>query len=195
MTTLLGRKLATNGAQAPVSKSPLATVLERGSRGELVELPELGPVWLQLVSYDDSVAVEAEIVRRLNALGIGLVGDVARQAYENARAVLTIARAARQPDARHAPFGTEAEWGKLDTHLIATCFAIYADVVERLSPFDVELSDDDRKLIAIAASKKNTTLLRSFGTNVLASFIATTEFPPATSPAEKSKSGDSPQAS
>ncbi len=197
MTTPLGKRIASpgNGAASPAPKTPLAAVLERGARGELVELPELGPVWLQLISYDDSVAIEAEVVRRMAALGVEFTNAVASQAYENARALLTLARAARQDTARHAPFGTEAEWGKLDTHLIASCFAIYADVVERLSPFDAELPDADRKVIAAAAAKKNSTLLRSYGTNALASYIASTEFQPATSLAEKSSSGDSPPAS
>ena len=194
MTTPLGKKLAAP-APTPVAKTPLAVVLERGARGELVVLPELGPVWLQLISYDDALAVEAEILRQLSAIGLALTNDVARQAYENARAVHTLARAARQPEARNAVFGTESEWGKVDTHLIASCFAIYADVVERLSPFDAELTDGERALITVAAKKKDTTLLRSFGTSTLASFIASTEFQPATSPAERSNSGDSPQAS
>lgn len=190
MTPLAKKIAGGNGAPASAVKSPLAAVLERGARGELVDLPVLGPAWLQLIGHEDVQAIESDVMKRMAALGLELT-PLNVLSYDAERAVLTLARAVRSPDDRAAPFGTEAEWGKVDSDTIAACWHIFGDLRERLSPLDVEIPPMMRTEILAAIAKKNTMLLRSFGLSVLVSFMASTEFPPETSPSPKSSDGES----
>jgi hypothetical protein len=153
MTPLAKKMVAGNGAPAPTVKSQLAVVLERGPRGELVELPVLGPVWLQLIGHDDVQAIEAEVMKRMAAHGLEPVALNALS-YDAERAVLTLARAVRSPDDRVTAFGTEAEWAKVDSDTIASCWHIFGDLRERLSPLDVEIPPAMRTEILAAIAKK-----------------------------------------
>lgn len=194
MATPLGRKL-TNGKPAALPVSPLAAVLERGDRGELVDLPVLGRAFVRVLGHDEAQDVEAEVLRAMEAKQIAF-SDATVLAYEAERAKCTLARAVRAPDARDLAFGTLDEWGKVDSDTLGACWHVYGDVRERLAPLDSPTLDERTRTEILAAwSKKNTTLLRSFGVSALAIFLATTECPPASSPTATSSDGGSSSAS
>ncbi|MGE0547617.1 MAG: hypothetical protein AB7O24_04255 [Kofleriaceae bacterium] len=165
-------------------------MLDRGPRGELVDLPVLGPAWLQLIGHADTQDVEADMYRRMKARGIEL-DAVTALSYEAERAALTLARAAKAPEDRKSPFGTIEEWGQVDSDTLSAIWQIWGDVRERLAPLDTALPQDQRDLIASAIAKKNSILLRSFGVSALATWLVTTELPLVISPEEKLSSGDS----
>jgi hypothetical protein len=199
--TQLGRKL--EKVQAPAQKraplesvrTPLAAVLESWDRGETIDLPVLGPAWVRVLGADEAQDVEAEVVQAMDAKKIAF-SDGTVITFEAERAKRTLARAVRTTDDHGAMFGTRDEWGRVDTDTLSACWQIYGDVRERLAPLDgPALSDSDRALIHAAWSKKNTTLLRSFGVAVLATYLATTECPPASSPTTTSPPGDLPSES
>lgn len=187
--TPLGKKLA-GDKPAPAAKSCLAVVIDRGPRGELVELPILGRAWVQLVGHEATQQVEADTFRRMQERGLELSG-VTALSYESERAVLTLARSVRSPEDRDAPFGSVDEWSQIDSHLVAACWTVYGDVVDRLAPLDADLPQEHRAQILGAILKKNGPLLRSFGVTALATYLVTTESPPATSPTTRSSDGDS----
>lgn len=200
MTTPLGKKLAGTGA-SPAPKSPLALVLERGTRGQLVELPELGRAWLQLLGAADLETIEAEVTARFKAKGLDQSVELGTLAVGTAvvtelvRALCTLVRAVRDPDARERPFGTLAEWEAVDSDTLVAAWNIYGDVRERLSPLDAPLDPSVRAEILDALAKKKAPALRSFGVSALVTFLVTTEFQPASSPTERSSSGESSPAS
>ena len=192
MTTPLAKKLA--GAAPAAARSPLAAVLERGARGELVELPVLGPAWVQLVGAEDVQRIEADVFRAMKERGLDPT-VLHAMAYEADRAVRTLACAVRSADDRAAAFGTEIEWGKVDSDTIAACWEVYMDVRERLAPMDAPLTPERRAELERAYAKKNATSLRAFALRELVTWLLSTEFPPATPPTTKSSDGPSLPAS
>lgn len=193
MATPLSKKLA--GAIATPAKTPLAVALERGERGELVELPGLGQAWVRLLGADDSMDVEADVKRAMEDRGLAF-SELTVLMWEAERAKQTLSRAVRSSEDRTRPFGTLAEWGQVDDPLITAAWQVYGDIRERLDPVASEtISESVRAQIRNAWVKKNRTLLRSFGVSELATFLVTTEFPPETSPTVTSSDGDSSPAS
>jgi hypothetical protein len=192
MTTPLGNKLAGKPKPTPAAaaKTSLATVLERGPRGELVDLPVLGRAWIELLGNAAISDIETDVAKRMKARGLEL-DDTTILTYEAERAQLTLTRSVREPDERGKAFGTLEEWGQVDADTLLAAWHAYGDVRERLAPLDVVLDPDLRSQIIGAIVKKNVLLLRSFGVNALAIFLATSESPPATSPTTTSPSGDS----
>lgn len=190
MTSPLAKKLAGQAAPPP-AKSPLALVLERGPRGELVELPQLGAVWMQLIGHDDVQDVEALTMKRMAARGLEPL-MLHALSYDAERAQLTLARAARDPGDHSKPFGSEEDWGKVDSDTLAAAWHHLADMRSRLSPLDVEMTQELQDAIVGAIVKKNGMLLRSFDVCTLASFLLSTAFPLASSPTPTSTVGGSP---
>lgn len=194
--SLLGKKLAGASTATP-AKSPLAVVLERGARGELVQLPGLGPAWIRLLGSDEVEEVEAEVIRAMTARNIpppiGYAAELTAQPYELRRARCTLARAVRSPAPadREIAFGSLEEWGQIDSDIIVAAWHVYGDVRERLAPLDEPVTDEVRRQITAAWKKKDTMLLRSFGVSALAIYLATTEFPPESSPTPTSSDGAS----
>jgi hypothetical protein len=168
-TTMLGRKLA--GQSTPARPdSPLAQVLKLGPRGELVELPVLGPAWVQIITASDVTDIEAQVTRRMKERELE-ASAMTVLSWEAERAMLTLARSVRSADDRAAPFGTVDEWAQLDSDTLAACWTVYGDVRERLSVLADDLSPEVRAAIAVAHASGNKAALRSFGVNRIAQYL------------------------
>lgn len=171
-------------------KTTLGNRLAEGRRGEDVAIPGLGPVRLELLGARASQEVEAAVYRNMLALGIDL-GAMTLDRFELERAVVTLAEAAREPADRSLPFGTLAEWQRVDPVTIITAWDTYLDVKDRLDPLDTPLTDDERDQIERAIQKKDRTLLRSFGVAKLSLFMLSTVAQPSISPPPSSPNTDS----
>jgi hypothetical protein len=172
VTTKLGA--IQNGAGAPAGRSKLAAMLAGGKRGETLEVPGLGRVRIELVGERASQEIEGDVYRELARLEIPL-NAVTAERYELERAVRTLAVAVRDPDDHAQAFGTAKEWAELDNDLINSAWHAYGDVRLRLDPVSQPLDDDTRMLIAAAVKKKDDRLLRSFGTVLLSTWLASTD--------------------
>ncbi len=152
-------------------------------RGELVEIPGLGPAWIELSPHETNNTVEAEVFTAMAKLGLEPVA-LNGLTYEAERAVRTLARCVRDADdATHAtPFGTVEQWGKLDSDLIAAAWGTYGDVRLRLDPVGADLlTDGDLAGIRRALEKKSAAALRSYGVAKLSRYLLTTAAPLETS--------------
>lgn len=191
--TILGSKLAGAAHMAapasPVSR-PLTRVVAAGRRGELVTLPHLGQAWIELpgaVAWEElQIAVRNEFVAAKLELDI-TTSDL----WELKRARHTLARAARDPADHAAAFGTLEEWGELDPDVVNACWTVFGDVRERLDPMASPLTAEERLGIELAIKKKDARLLRSYGTQKLSSYLASTDGPQSTSPPPSSSTTDS----
>lgn len=187
--TPLGRKLD-NGHPLAKSLSRLAAVVA-GGHGEDVDLPGLGPAFIELIGAREMTTIEAAVVRDMAELGLEQTTLTITQ-YELARATRTLAIAVRDRDDHSQPFGTLDEWGGLDPDRVGACWSVYGDVRERLDPLAHPLTEEEAMVIDRALKKKDATLLRSFGVAKLCAWLVTTGAPPSTSPQASSGSSDSP---
>lgn len=169
--------------EAPSAASRLAQAIAGGAvRGRLVELPILGAAYIELVGAAKANAIDVAAVRVLQAEGVDADASMAALLLEGERALRTLAVAVRDPDDHAQPYGTLAEWGALDPSLVTACWHVYSDVSEELDPGVQPLTPAQITTIGAAVAKKNFALLRSFGTNALASYLLSTAEQPATSP-------------
>lgn len=175
-TRLGGIIAAQKQAAEPAPRmSALARLLANGPRGEVVELPVLGKVRLNLIGCGAAQDVEAAVYRTMRELEITL--DFTTEGiFELERARRVLAIAAVDPDTKE-PLGTLDQWREMPSDVIGPTWQIYGDVRERLSPTRHPLSDEDRTAIATAIRTKNGPLLMAFGAAKLAEYAATTEFP------------------
>jgi hypothetical protein len=183
-----------NGTASAPPQSRVAAVLGIRARGELVELPELGPAWIAIASHAIGAEVEAEVERIMSERKIPLTGFTVG-VWESERAVQTLARCVREAGDHATPLGSPSEWADFDPVAIGKCWTVYGDVVDRLAPLDTELPEAARAEIISALSKKNATALRAFGVNTLSLFLLSMESPPASSPPPTSSGGESSPAS
>jgi hypothetical protein len=188
MATPLAKRAA--GQSAPVPKTPAAIVLERGPRAELLDVPGLGPMWMTLPGVGFWEDLEFEMARFVRQQGLELA-QVPSEALQLFKTRRILAHAARDPENHSKPFGTLEEWRDIDAGLAESAMAAFADMRERLTPLDVDISAEHRALIMAAVKKKERTILRSFGQATLVTWLLTTEFPPETSPTTRSSDGDS----
>jgi len=180
----------TKAAETP--KTPLERLMATGRRGELVELPGLGPAWLELLGARASQEVEAAVYAAMKEYGIEL-DAVTMIRFEIERAVRTLAIAAHDPDDHTKPFGTLAAWHLVDPTTINAAWSTYGDVRERLDPMSTPLTEDEVAAFEYAVKKKDARLLRSFGVVKLSAWLTSTAFPPSTSPTPSSPSLESPK--
>ena len=180
------------GAPEPPPKTPLERLLSGGRRGELVELPGLGPAWLELLGARASQEVEAAVYAAMKEYGIEL-DAVTMLRFEIERAVRTLAIAARDPEDRSKPFGTLAAWHQVDPTVINAAWSTYGDIKERLDPMATPLTDDEIAAFEYAVKKKDARILRSFGVVKLSAWLTSTAFQLSTSPTPSSSSSPSPK--
>jgi hypothetical protein len=189
VATPLAKRAAGAAASAPAARSPAAVVLERGPRGELLDVPGLGPVWFRLLGIAFWEDLELGVARMLKGEGLGLA-EITAETIELYKTRRIVAAAARDPADHDQPFGTLEEWGDLDGDLVHAAMAAFGDLRERLTPLDVVLTEDQRTFILAAVKKKDRALLRSFAHGTLVSWLLTTELPLETSPTTRSNDGD-----
>lgn len=181
--TKLGQ-VVSNKAAGGTPPSPAASLLRRTfgvARGEVVDVPSFGRMYIELLGAVAAQEVESEVQREMTRLQLAL--DMRTEPrYELERAWRTLARAARDPDNHAALFGTVDEWGQLDETLISVAWSAYADVKERLDPLAGELTEDELVMINVALKKKDPALWRTFGLNTLSRWLASLDDRPSTSP-------------
>lgn len=189
--TLLGAKLAQRSA-APAAQADTMLSRARAStpRGELVTMPMLGQVWIELAGEVVVDEIEGAVFAAMKALDIHPTA-LNGQTYDNRRAVLTLAWAVRDPSNHDVKAGTPEQWGALDLEMLSACSAVYTDVRERLNPLSFPISDEEFRQIRLAHEKKNPVMLRTFGVVSLSNYLATMVDPPASSPMMPPSSGQS----
>lgn len=192
MTMLADKKSAAAKQAAPKTESMLARKRASLPRGEFVELPFFGRVWVELISEAVADEIESAVWAIMKGLDIAPTGTNVLN-YGNCRDALTLAWAVRNPDAIEEKYGAQEEWRALDVDLIYGCAFVYRDVRERLSPVQLgELTRDQLDEIRRAIEKKNPTPLLDAGVVALSRYLLTTAAQPSSSPTTLYSSGESP---
>lgn len=191
-STLLDKKIASNGA-APSKGTALDRLLANGRRGEVVDIPGLGTVRLELLGATAAQEVEAAVLKAMHGRDVAF-GAITAGAFEIERAVRTLAESAIDP-ADRTPLGDAAKWGQVDEATIAAAWQAYDDVRTRLDPMSLPLSVDDTVAISSAVKKKDALQLRTYGAVKLSAWLASTAGQLAISPPPSSSSSESPSGS
>lgn len=179
MTILAAKTAAAAATQAAKPSSRLALARAQAPRGEFVEMPLVGRVWVELVGEQAVDEIEGATLAAMRAEGLEPVGLNALS-YDSCRTALTLAWAVRNPDNKDEPFDTTDEWRKVDIDVILACGLVYNDVRERLSPIAMgALTQDQLDEIRLAIEKKNAARLRSAGVVALSLYLLSTAAPPA----------------
>lgn len=192
--TKLGKQLDSAASQPGEQQlSKLGAALASGAvaRGRMVDdFAGLGRVFVDLIGMRDAQRIEGECVSACERLGISQESLAHTTAFEAEKAIRWLALAIRDPDDLAKPFGTVEEWERVDPDTITRAWHHYSDVREELQPEVVAMTRELRDLVASAVVKKNATLLRSFGTHVLVSFLLSTDEQQPTSPDSKFSTSD-----
>ncbi len=192
MTILADRKAAAAAKAAP-AKPDSILVRQRAQthRGELVEMPMFGSVWVELTGERALDEIDGATVAILKAEGLDAI-PLNGRAIERCRDALTLAWAVRNPDDHAERVGSSEEWRDLDADLIVACALVYNDVRERLSPIAMHaLTEEQFRDIRLQIEKKNAVRLREHGVVALSLYLLSTADPPANSPTTKSSSSGS----
>lgn len=190
MSLLVDRKAAAAAAPSKAG-SLLAAARARTPRGDFVELPVLGRVWIQLPGDTVVAEIEGAVFSAMEALGLAPT-PMNSQSYGTRRLALTLAWAVRNPDKTDERAGSSAEWCAEDPDMLAAYGMAYNDVRERLSPLSMDtLTPEEFDAIRLGIEKKNPTPLLSCGVVALATYLLTTAAPPANSPTMQSSTGPS----
>lgn len=192
MTILADRKAAAAAQKTPAKpESILARKRAQTPRGELVDLPMFGRVWVELVGEKALDEIDGSTAAILKAEGLELI-PLNGMAIERCRNALMLAWAVRNPEDHAERAGSTEEWRDLDADLITACALIYNDVRERLSPVSMNsLTKEQMDQIRRDIEKKNATGLVDAGVVALSLFLLSTGDPPASSPTTKSSTGES----
>lgn len=192
MTILADRKAVAAAQKAPAKpESILARKRAQTPRGELVDLPMFGRVWVELVGEKALDEIDGSTAAILKAEGLELI-PLNGMAIERCRNALMLAWAVRNPEDHAERAGSTEEWRDLDADLITACALIYNDVRERLSPVSMNsLTKEQMDQIRRDIEKKNATGLVDAGVVALSLFLLSTDGPPANSPTTKSSTGES----
>jgi len=190
MTILSDAKAAL--ARPPAQQeSILARKRAQAARGELVDMPIVGKVWVELVGEASTCQIEAAVYAAMKADGLEM-SALNMRSYDHCRAALTLAWAVRNPDNHDERVGTDADWRAMDPDVIVACDYVYLDVRQRLSPVALgSLTKDQLDSIRLAIEKKNPMPLLSAGVVALSLYLLSMGEPPATSPSTKSSTGES----
>jgi hypothetical protein len=169
----------------------LSAFLATGSRGENVDLPGLGPAWIELAGHETVNRIESETFEAMARLALE-PNALNGLTYDAERARRTLAAVVREQENHEKCFGTVEEWGRLDSDMIAAAWNVYADVRYRLDPVgDDSLTKEDDEGIRAFLEKKSAMGLRSYGVAKLARYMLTSEDRRATSQTLSSSSSQS----
>ena len=189
MTILADKKSAAAAQAKPVSL--LAQRRAQVPRGEFVEMPLVGRVWVELVGESAVDEIEGATLAAMKSEGLDPI-QMNMLSYDSCRTALTLAWAVRNPDNKDERVGTSEEWRTVDIDVILACGLIYNDVRERLSPVAMgALTTDQIDEIRLAIEKKNAMRLRSVGVVALSLYLLSMADRPETSPTTRSSSSGS----
>lgn len=180
-------------APSPVESTPVPQdkldaldALLDARRGELVNLPVFGAVYMAIVPHDRLNEIESAVLQEMARLKIPALPPFTDTTYELERKARILAAAVRRADdATHTtPLLSQEKWlKKVDDDLIAACFERYRDVRNRLDPIGIgTLSDEDMALISDAFKKKDGTTLLSYGAIKLVLWLLTMDAQQPSSP-------------
>lgn len=180
MTILADKRAAAAAQRTPVGpESLLARRRSQVPRGEFVELPLVGHVWVELVGEQAVDEIEGATLAAMKAEGLDPIA-LNTLSYDSCRTALTLAWAVRNPENKDERVGTAEEWRQLDIDLILACGLVYNDVRERLSPVAMgALTKEQIDDIRLAIEKKNAMRLRSHGVVALSLYLLSTAVQPA----------------
>lgn len=177
--TILVKNSPPSGAHSLLAQKRACT-----PRGEYVELPMFGSVWIELAGEVVVDEIEGAVFAAMDKLKIPLNAMTALT-YDSRRLALTLAWAVRHPDPdkREQRAGTQDEWVALDIDFLNACGIIYSDVRVRLNPIEAGvITAEQFEQVRLAHEKKNARELRTFGLAMLSNYLATMVDPPAKSP-------------
>lgn len=184
------KRAAPEPTTPPAEPGMVATARARSPRGEHVELPLIGRVWIELPG--DLVVAEIEAAARREMKRIDLELDaVTSLSYASHQLARTLAWATRKPDDISVRADTLEEWLNADPDWLNACGLVYADVRVRLNPTASSLTQDQLDEIRLEHEKKNWMQLQSYGAVALSIYIASMGAPPASSPTTPSSTGES----
>lgn len=193
MSLLADKKAAAAAQRAPSTEESSLLVRRRAQvpRGEYVEMPVLGRVWVELIGESAMAELEGATIAAMKADGLE-PSAMNMQAYDQCRTALMLAWAVRHPENHAQRAGSQEEWRATDVDLVVACGYIYADVRERLSPVQMgALTQEKIDEIRLAIEKKNAMPLVRAGVVALSLYLLSTGDPPANSPTTKSSTGES----
>lgn len=190
---MAARQAAARAPAAPVpgGDTLLARARVTVPRGELVEMPLLGKVWIELPGELVVDEIEGAVFKAMADLGLPLTA-VNALTYGSRRIALTLAWSVRHPEPakREERAGTEEQWCAIDIDMLSAMSAVYTDTRERLSPLSSMVLDQDQlDAIRQGIEKKNPMLLQSVGVVALSSYLLSTAGQPASSPPTPSSTG------
>jgi hypothetical protein len=181
--------LASPAAAAP-ERSVLSQRLEGIQRGDDVELPLLGPVYLQLLGHTDSNRVEAGTFKAMEEEGLPAI-NMHAFSYDVQRSARWMALAARDPRDHSIRLGPLEEWVAIDDDVLFACGQIYKDLKARLDPFGArEIDESACAELAAAFEKKDRILMLSYGIGTLTSWLLSGALQLTPSPTPSSQSGE-----
>ena len=169
------RAARTTRQEAPGAAESVPTKLaaHRGqvARGEYVELPGLGRVYMRLLGRTATTAIEAAVFDTLPKLGIPAT-QIHAFTYDQERKVRTLAAAARDPEDHTQPFGTLNDWLEEDDDIIFAAGLVLDDVKARLDPVGAgEIDEQTEAELLDAFKKKETGRLMLYGVATLARWL------------------------
>jgi hypothetical protein len=181
--------------QSSETATRLGKVIANGAlAGDYVDLPRFGRAWCQLSGSRALQDVDIAALTSLSdRLGDRTAGSFLGNLLEFERAMRVLPIVMRDPDDHSQPFGTHDEWESVDPDVLNACWHAYGDVKDRLDPVDQPLTPADAATISAALAKKNSMLLRSFGTPKLVAWLLSMADQLATSPTPSVGSGDTSQ--
>jgi hypothetical protein len=188
------------GEATPVAKAAesLLSARVRGMvRGELVDLPVLGPVWIQLMGHTASNQVESLVYKTMT--GHGLQPEPSNAfSYDVQRYSRVLAQCALDPDDHKTPIATLEEWMgerdvvegfRIDDGLVFACGRIYKDVNDRLNPLAGGLTPELAAAIRSDFEKKNWSRISLYGCDLLATWLLSGAVQLSSSPTPASSTG------
>ncbi len=187
------RASATQEAPAAPQSVPTKLAAHRGqvARGEYVELPELGRVYMRLLGRTATTAIEAAVFDSLAKQGIPAL-TIHAFTYDQERKVRTLAVAARDPDDHGQPFGTLQDWLEEDDDIIFYAGLVLDDVKARLDPVGLgEINEQTEAELLDAFKKKETTRLMLCGVATLARWLTSGAVQLSSSPTPSSSTSPS----
>jgi hypothetical protein len=143
---------------------------------------------MRLVTRAERFAAVADARRALEAAGMPVdasavtaLGAHEQWHYELGARLLAVA--VRDPEATDRQLASVDDWRKCDDDQLDALWNRYQDLEAELDPLGLgaPLAAEDEAAIAAAAKKKDAAMLMSFGSRKLASYLLTSDDPPAIS--------------
>lgn len=136
---------------------------------------------MRVLSKRERTEVRHEAREALKELGLVSLPLESHREWHEEIATRTLAVAVRSPNDISQPLASIEAWNQCDEGQIDALWQRYKDLQDQLDPLEnPSLSEEAMRMIQDAAKKKQMTLLMSFGSCVLASYVITTAAQPST---------------